>query len=415
VTRPHPTWLALLTTAGLAALVAVAVPAVAPLPSTLDTAGILDVRTANWEDPGTGATNVGVTGDTVTVFITEGVNQVPDIRDCVDDEQHKPFSYEGEVRGPTVPVQDNNGHGAAVAGVLCGDGTMSDRLGYDEPVTGVAPDARIWAYGKVCVNGCPQWLDGDTVKVYTDSTDSNTTFDAQRHGAGPNEDLLIVQSAGNHGGDGSTADTTFPYHDPRVMGIAGATHDGSNVIDESSRGDEEDPSTWPSLTAPDCQWTQAVNPFVHAFSWGVHQAAGTMANPENCPPATVEQVAMHRAGGYILLAGTSFAAPYVSGTAALMYEVHPGLPALDAKHLLTRTADPFLEVPGVEDPSPKQFWQAHGYKAGYGHVNATGALAAAHYMALNPQATPQQAVDCFTVDRTSVGTLVLNPTSGCGG
>jgi hypothetical protein len=313
-----------------------------------------------------------------------------------------------------VPYQSYlTGHGTATAGVLCGDGTMSDRLGYDEPVTGVAPDARIWAHGPGCVSGCPQWLEGDTVKVMTVSLDMNITWEAERHGAGPDEDLLIVQAAGNHGGDGSTDETIFPPEDPRVMGIAAGSYKGTGLADYSSRGDRDDPSTWPSLTAPGCQWTPTYHPLQHALSGDTLRLFVDEVPPVVCPPPTVEQFAMHRAGGYVLPTGTSFSTPYVSGVATLMYEVHPGLPALDAKHLLTRTADPFLEVPGVEDPSPKQFWQAHGYKAGYGHVNATGALAAAHYMALNPGASPQEAVECFSTAETGVGTLVLNPTDGC--
>jgi hypothetical protein len=56
----------------------------------------------------------------------------------------------------------------------------------------------------------------------------------------------------------------------------------------------------------------------------------------------------------------------VAGTGASMMEVNPGLPAEDAAHLLTRTADPFLpaRIGGDGTISPEEFHAQHGSEAG---------------------------------------------------
>lgn len=80
--------------------------------------------------------------------------------------------------------------------------------------------------------------------------------------------------------------------------------------------------------------------------------------------------------------------------------------------MLTHTADPFLPTDDPDNDgtiSPEEFRNEHGYKAGYGLVNATAATAAAHHMALHPNTSPQDAVNAYTIDQTNDGTTVLNP------
>lgn len=70
-----------------------------------------------------------------------------------------------------------------------------------------------------------------------------------------------------------------------------------------------------------------------------------------------------RTGGYATLSGTSMAAPYVAGVAALVFAAIPTLAARDARCLLDLTAD---EIVGT---LPGRDWES-----GWGRVNARAAL-----------------------------------------
>lgn len=313
----------------LGTVLALATIGLAPLPSTLDTGNVLDARTAQWE-AADGSTHHGVTGDDVTVYTTEGVNQHPDLEACLDQDHHTPAWINGHT--PWTPVQElQKGHGTLTAGVLCGDGTMSNDYGLDTPITGVAPNMRLFSFNGICIglttstDECAQWFAENDVRVMSHSINSDPTDEAKDRGAPPDADVLFVQSAGNSGGDGSSAETTFPYDDPRVMGIANAYADGSDLSQGSSRGDKDDPSTWPHLAAPGCTYTTALHPI--SFD------AGLMRSAFSAPPfvdsdgrcATLDPLPAveHRALQYHLVAGTSFSAPYVAGVAAMLFEVHP--------------------------------------------------------------------------------------------
>jgi subtilisin family serine protease len=234
---------------------------------------------------------------------------------------------------------------------------------------------------------------------------------AESEGADPDANILFVNVAGNEGGDGSQAQTPqFTGTDDRLLVVAAA--DGDSVAEYSSRGDREDSSTWPDLTAPGCMLTPTIPPL------GADQTLiNTVEAPEDSPciQPRETQALNYVATGYALVSVTSLATPFVSGVGAMMFEVNPQLQAEDARYLLTRTADPFLpseDLDGDGDVSPAEFRTQHGYKAEYGLVNATGAVAAAHYMLLHPTATPQDAVDCFQTGNTDEGRTVLNPDGG---
>lgn len=75
----------------------------------------------------------------------------------------------------------------------------------------------------------------------------------------------------------------------------------------------------------------------------------------------------HAGGGRELASGTSFAAPHVSGAAALLLEKHPGLPPSRVKAVLATTAAPAADAYGAAfGPS----------EAGSGRLDAAAALGA---------------------------------------
>ena len=75
----------------------------------------------------------------------------------------------------------------------------------------------------------------------------------------------------------------------------------------------------------------------------------------------------HAGGAYDLASGTSFAAPHVSGAAALLLEKHPGLPPSRIKAVLSATASPATDAYG-EAFGPSE--------AGSGRLDAAAALGA---------------------------------------
>jgi len=70
-------------------------------------------------------------------------------------------------------------------------------------------------------------------------------------------------------------------------------------------------------------------------------------------------------GGYSNMSGTSMAAPYVAGVAALVFAANPGLTAADVKTILEDTAS---------DPNPNDGVDGWDDETGYGMVNAAGAV-----------------------------------------
>lgn len=97
---------------------------------------------------------------------------------------------------------------------------------------------------------------------------------------------------------------------------------------------------------------------------------------------------------------------------ALIFEVNPDLNATQAIHVVTRTADAFLPTTGFGHPwqqTTQSFHDAHGWQAGWGLINATRTAAAAHYLLLNPEATLDEGIHCWTTGRTQDDRLELNP------
>lgn len=396
----------------IAALTALAVPGLAPGPEVLEQGHVLEARSALWQDA-QGNEHTGLSGEGALVYNMEALYHHRDLQGCLS----RAGAYGVKVNGLAVPpLLDTRlgfGHGTMTAGVLCGDGTMSLAHGEGPPITGVAPGMGLLTQS-LClevdsssVSSCDLFEQRD-IRLVSDSTDNNPIAMAESMGAAPDANILFMNAAMNRGGDGSEAKTEpWTGSDDRLVTVAAANGDASDVASYSSRGAIDDPSTWPTITAPGCMFTTNSHPGRASASL----VAGYSVD-EECPnwdpiPSMVNTIVGYRHG-----AGTSNAAPYVAGVASLMLEVHPDLSAVDARHVLTRTADPFIPAEdrdGDGRVSPEEFRQEHGYKAGYGLVNATGAVAAAHYMALDPGASAQEAVDAFTVGRNSGGALVLNP------
>lgn len=215
------------------------------------------------------------------------------------------------------PTIDCNGHGTAVTGIIAAQPIAGRAF------TGVAPAATILPIKQSntdqdgTVDGVTQ---GIRAAVAGGATIINVSLgvlvdDPQLRAAVAEAEaanVLIVAAASNKAQEGNPV--SYPAAYPTVLAVAATAIDDS-VASYSTSGDYLD------LAAP---------------------------GDKVAVPASL--------GGYLTVSGTSFAAPYVSGVAALVRSAHPELTAAQVRARLTATAD----SPGYAVPEPHY---------GYGIVN----------------------------------------------
>lgn len=374
-----------------------------------------------WRDAN-GTVRTGVNGTGVNVMSAESFDgqelTSPDLAPC--------FGAGFVMNGPVVQQDDRSGgywdypgHGAMVAAAVCGSGVASSG-----EIRGIAIGARV-AYGLLIVPSEPiPGYDGTLAeeewalynrthpRVFTSSVGTPSGQTPADHYAplAAGVDMLVTWAAGNDGGDGSAATTWDKEGDERILLVGALTYTGDAVASYSSRGAKSDSSTWPDIMAPSCFWypsPRSTAPLIQLYT----EALFTVSSTPDCPEVAVQELVERTAAGYYLGSGTSQAAPVVAAVAALMYQVNPWLTSSAASFILTRTADAFLptnDTDGDGRITAEEFYREHGWEAGFGRVNATLAVAASNYMAINPGASPQEAVACSFTGRDSAGTLWLN-------
>jgi membrane-anchored mycosin MYCP len=273
-------------------------------------------------------------------------------------------------------LQDCDGHGTEVAGIIAARSPDSTQVGF----TGVAPDAKILAIRQSSdrYKGTPQPSAEDPNPQEQSAGDLNTLAQAIRHAADDpsvtvinmsvdncrqstfamseaekdlqrvlryavDKNKVVVASAGNKGpicqdavnGPDPGKPTyiiTPPWFADDVLSVAAVTRKGS-LADFSMQG----------------PWVSVAGPGTEIISL---DPAGKLAN------LTVEQ------GKSIPIQGTSFAAPYVAGLAALVRERFPDLNARQVMNRLKVTAQ-HPSAPGGRDNM-----------VGYGMINPIAALTA---------------------------------------
>jgi type VII secretion-associated serine protease mycosin len=199
-------------------------------------------------------------------------------------------------------LRDCAGHGTAVAGIIAGRDLTSRGV----PVLGVAPAARILSIkqtqgqsGEVVklAQGIRRAADlgADVINVSVQAYDHPGLAAAVTYAQA--KDAVIVAAAGNVRLNGALT-PAYPAEYPGVIAVGAASPDGK-------KSDFSNGTTRVSVTAPGAGVTSA---------W--------------------------TGGGYRTgLDGTSFAAPFVSGVAALVRARHPDLDHHEVKRRLERTAE----------------------------------------------------------------------------
>lgn len=230
---------------------------------------------------------------------------------------------------PKTPIvvgkcDDKNGHGTHVAGTIAAD-SGNDGKG----IYGVAPETNLFAY-KVCGNNGTCWSDDVAVAITKAADDGAQIINLSLGGDSPsslinnaisyavNKNVLVVAAAGNDGPETGTID--YPAANPEVI-AAGAFGVGFNIADWSSRG---------------------INSATTANI--VEEGDIEFASPGVIVESTWNN------GGYVILSGTSMAAPHISGLAAKLWQKDAEDPDSATRNLLHTFSSDLLPA-GDDDAS----------------------------------------------------------------
>ncbi|SOJ52950.1 Mycosin-3 [Mycobacterium simulans] len=296
----------------------------------------------------------------------------------------------GDFVESTDGLTDCDGHGTLVAGLVAG---QPGPPGRDDGFSGVAPAARllsirvtsakfsprtpgndpllarasldIAALGRAIVHAADLGARVINISAITclpaDRTVDQAALGAAIRYAAVDKDAVIVAAAGNSGPTGS---------------VAGGTSCDSNPLTDLSRPD--DPRNWAAVTSVSVpSWWQPYVLSVGSLTADGRPSKFTMAGPWvgiAAPGENIASVSNADGGGLanglpdehqqlVALSGTSYAAGYVSGVAALVRSRYPGLAATEVVRRITATAhngarDPSNVVgAGVLDPVAALTWQ----------------------------------------------------------
>jgi serine protease AprX len=277
------------------------------------------------------------------------------------DQQSLPVGFLYPQVSGNLPNTDlTMGHGTFVAGVIAGTGTASG--GY---YGGIAPGAQL--IGVSCgdaslffvLSGIDYLLSNyqqQNIRVVNCSFGINGVFDANEpvnvatrimHDAG----ISVVFSAGNRGGQPGSLN---PYSvAPWVIGV-GATTKGGSLASFSSRGQAGYAIFHPTLVAPG-------EGIVSARAQNINLVSTVgLSGLDVSGHGDLERIAPTNLARYTSSSGTSFAAPQVAGTIALMLQANPELTPDQIKDILQETATPMLGY--------------SRYEVGAGHLNTYAAV-----------------------------------------
>lgn len=245
--------------------------------------------------------------------------------------------FANPIRIENLPSTDQvYGHGTFVAGVIAGNGFRSGGK-----YSGIAPGAKIvgLSAGDLNLSGVLSGFDylleqgaSLNVRAVNCSFSANTAFDFNDPVNVATKMLVasginVVFSAGN---TGSGLNTLNPYAvAPWVIGV-GATDERSRLANFSSRGAFGSKLFHPTLVAPGV----SVVSLRGALITSVYGALGNESETDT------QRLALGEIPFYTTASGTSFSAPQVVGTIALMLEANPGLTPLEIRDILQRTATP---------------------------------------------------------------------------
>jgi membrane-anchored mycosin MYCP len=293
----------------------------------------------------------------------------------------------GDYVAATDGLTDCDGHGTLVAGLVAGqpgdDGfsgvapavrllslrttsaAFSPRVSGDDPLLARA-GADLTALARAIVHAADLGARVITVSTVTclpvDRNVDQAGLGAALRYAAVEKDVVIVAAAGNNGQTGS-------------VGGGGGSCESNPLTD---LGRPQDPRNWAGVTSVSVpSWWQPYVLSVASLTSGGQPSAFTMAGPwvgVAAPGEGIASVSNRDDGGLanglpgnhgklIALSGTSYAAGYVSGVAALVRSRYPDLTARQVVQRITATAHHAARTPsdlvgaGTLDPLAALTWE----------------------------------------------------------
>ncbi len=256
------------------------------------------------------------------------------------------------------------GHGTFVAGVIAGNGMLSGGK-----FSGVAPGASVVGLSAgdlsllYVLEGFDYLLSHPelAVRVVNCSFSAETVYDTNDPVNVATRMLTerginVVVSAGN---TGSGMHTLNPYAVAPWVVSVGATDTSGKLATFSSRGDFASPLFHPTLVAPGVG-------VVSLRGSGISNVTGAEGIAVG---SDTQRLSASELPNYTTASGTSFSAPQVAGTIALMLEANPSLNPKQVKDILEQTATPL----------PPYF----KHEVGAGMLNVHAAVLQASFPSLN--------------------------------
>jgi len=295
----------------------------------------------------------------------------------------------GDFVETTDGLTDCDGHGTLIAGIIAGQPGPPGADGF----SGVAPGARVLSIRMTSAKFSARTPGGDpllarasldvatlgraivraadlgarvinisvTTCMPADRGVDQAALGAAIRYAAVDKDAVIVAAAGNSGSTGS---------------VGGETSCESNALTDLGRPD--DPRNWAGVTSVSIpSWWQPYVLSAAALTPDGQPSKFTMAGPWvgiAAPGENIASVSNADGGGLanglpndhnqqIALSGTSYAAGYVSGVAALVRSKYPGLTATQVARRITATAHNGARAPsnvvgaGTLDPAAALTWE----------------------------------------------------------
>jgi serine protease AprX len=286
--------------------------------------------------------NLAVSGRNVTVAVLDtGIDATHgDLANRVTqnielaDTQSASIGFNYPINSENLANTDQlHGHGTFVAGLIAGNGSLSSGK-----YTGVAPNARLIGLSAgdltlvYVLNGLDYLLANRAalgVRVLNCSFSANAAYDTNDPvnvatkmltQAGVN----VVFSAGN---SGPGVHTLNPYAVAPWVVSVGATDTQGRLASFSSRGTFASSLFRPTLVAPGID-------VVSVRGSGIANVTGA----QGLVGADSQRLNAQEIPHYTTANGTSFSAPQVAGTIALMLEANPDLTPAQVRDILQRTA-----------------------------------------------------------------------------
>ena len=292
----------------------------------------------------------GFTGKGITVAVIDtGIYPHPDLTQP----SNRIIAFKDFINKKSLPY-DDNGHGTHVAGIIAGNGGMSNGQ-----YKGVAPQANL--VGVKVLNSAGTGSTSDVIAGIQWVLDNQSTYGIRvinlSLGAPATESytidplsqaaeavwkagLVVVTAAGNTGP--ATSTITTPGINPSVITVGAvddrgtATYQDDVIADFSSRGPTIDGLSKPDLVAPGVDITSLASDTTYLpkkdSGSGGKPGKAAQANTQGKPTQTT------MSNYYVTMSGTSMATPMLAGTAAVLLEQNPTWSPDEMKKQLTNSA-----------------------------------------------------------------------------